>query len=103
MEKRIWTKEEIAALLTSEKTARVAVERGLMSIYDYQTRDEKDAQIAKYDNKVGFSGAHAEFCSSLAEWLKKGGHLSQKQFTCAQKIMAHYAGQLTRIANGENE
>lgn len=93
---KIWTKDEIKNLLM---TRNDAVEHAILSIFKLQTIDERGAGVTFYNNKVGFSGAHAEFCTSLAEQLKKGWHLSAKQMVIARKYMLHYTGQLTLIAN----
>jgi hypothetical protein len=93
---KTWTKDEIKEML---RTRNEAVERGIIRIYELQTPDEQGAGVAFYDNKVGFSGAHAEFCTSLAEQLKKGRHLSARQMSIARNIITHYAGQLTMVAN----
>ena len=55
----------------------------------------------KYLNKIGFSGAHAEFGSSLAKQILRGKHLTSKQMFYARKIILHYAKQLSKIANKE--
>ena len=75
--------------------------RGLLAIFNKQTASEQEAENTMEDNKVGFSGAHAEFASSLAKQLQKGWKLSQKQVVAARKIMVHYSSQLAKIANGE--
>jgi len=76
-----------------------AVEHSILAIYKLQTPDEQGIGITYYKNHVGFSGVHAEFASSLAEQLKKGAHLSNKQLLYARKIMLHYTKQLVAISN----
>lgn len=74
---------------------------GLVAIYNRQTEDEKAAEFTKYDNGVGFSGADAEFLSSLARYYQIHGELSPGRMALARKCMMKYAGQLAKIANGD--
>lgn len=95
---KVYTKEEIKAnLLTSDRW----LIRGLIAIYNHQTAQEQDVQQTVEDNGVGFSGVDSTFLSSLAEQAKARGTLSVKQTEKARKCMTKYAGQLARIANGE--
>jgi hypothetical protein len=77
------------------------VMRGLLAIYARQTEDEKNAEVTKHHNRVGFSGADATLLSSFAKQIQKRGSLSVKQMLWARKKMLKYAGQLAKIANGE--
>jgi hypothetical protein len=97
MLQKTWTPAEMKELVASRNDA---VEHAIIAIYKFQTPDEQGVGVTYYDNKVGFSGAHAEFCTSLAEQLKAGRHLSCKQMTIARKYMLHYSKQLAMIANG---
>ena len=97
-EKKIWKKEEIKDLL--QKSDR-AVMRGLVVIYSLQTEDEKKAEETSEHNGVGFSGVDAKFLSSLAKQVMAKGGLSEKQMLHARKKMMKYAGQLTKVSNGQ--
>jgi hypothetical protein len=96
MEKKVYTKEDMAALL--EKNDR-AVTAAITAIYQKQTEDEKQIQGVKYLNGVGFNGSDAPFASSLAEQLKNGWTLSAKQMAAARKMMRKYCQQLANISN----
>ena len=52
-------------------------------------------------NGVGFNGIDGGIMSSFSEFYKKTGFLTYKQMKIARKKMLKYAGQLTKIANGE--
>lgn len=98
--KKIWTAEEISAMMYADGwVGRAWVEHSIKAIYKYQTESEQSAKCTEYLNGVGFSGVHAKFGSSLAEWLQKGNHLTERQFISARKMMQHYCKQLARIAN----
>ena len=102
----LWTKEDIQEGL---KTNDHWVVRGVLAIYDYQTEDEKNIEDTKHNNGVGFNGVDGHILSSFAVQIKKWENsgkkyrtpLSPKQMKLARKKIMKYAGQLTRIANGE--
>ncbi len=75
--------------------------RGLVALHNRQTEDEKRSQDVKYLNKRGFNSADAGLLSSFAEQWKRRNWLSDKQMTRTRGMMLKYAGQLTRIARGE--
>ena len=68
--------------------------RGLLIIYSNQTSDEQDAGITKYNNNIGFTGADAEFLTSLAQQYQHKSFLSEKQMPYLRKKMPKYSGQL---------
>jgi len=96
-EERAWTPDEIRGRL-SESTAWL--ERGILAVYERQTAAEKAAKVTRDSNGIGFSAFDAEFLSSLAEWLRSGRHLTEKQAAHGRRKMLKYSGQLARIANG---
>lgn len=95
---KVWTKEEIKLLLVARDAA---ILRGLKVIYSLQTESEKETQSAQILNGVGFSGVDAEILTSFWEFYEKRGFLSKKQWQILRKKILKYAGQLTRVANGE--
>lgn len=101
---KVWTKEEIQDLL---QTNDATLERGLMRIYDFQTRTEQLVGHTRDHNGVGFNGVDGELLSSFAEFMIKrtslpfGQRLSTKQKMWARKKMKKYAGQLVKVANGD--
>ena len=72
--------------------------RGLKVIYDNQTADEKRDATTKHYNNIGFTGADAEFLTSLAQQYERKGDLSEKQMNILYKKMPKYAGQLLKMS-----
>ena len=97
-EKKIWKKEEIKEMLQTNDNAVI---RGIVVIYSLQTEDEKKVGKTIEHNGVGFSGFDAEFMSSLAKFILKRGYLTDKQLEYGRRKIMKYAGQLTKVANGE--
>lgn len=97
-EVKVWKKDEIKELLeTSDKLAI----RGLLRIFQLQTADEQESEYTKHINGVGFTGVDGEILSSMAKFFKSRNYLSPKQMEIVRKRMPKYAGQLTKVANGE--
>jgi len=80
-------------------TNRTWAERGLMLIYGKQTSDEQTQGDTKYDNKIGFSGAHAEIMSSFAKWVEADRDLTDKQLKIVFKIIPKYWKQIMGECN----
>lgn len=94
---KIWTKEEIQNLLKNNTGFAV---RSLVKIYQYQTADEQSTQTTAEYNGVGFNGFDAEIMSKFAVYFMENNYLSEKQVAIVKKRIYKYAGQLTKIANG---
>lgn len=91
-----WKKEHLRDLINfSDKI----VEKAVMTIYQYQTKEEQGYDTTIDSNGVGFNAVDAEILSSFARQLFDGKHLSNKQIMLARKKMTKYAGQLTYLAN----
>lgn len=98
---KVWTIDEIKALI---KKSDKAVLNAITRIYTFQTAEEKNAKHTKDYNGKGFSSFDSEFLSSLAEQIKAGKSLSDKQMAIARNKMVKYAKQLTAFANsGQKE
>lgn len=97
MEKK-WSKGEIAHKLETDVNW---LKRGVVAIYNYQTEYEKRAEDTRENNKVGFSGCDGKFLSSIATWILSGRKLTDRQVAKTRKAMIKYAGQLAKIANGQ--
>lgn len=82
-------------LLTSNQW----LERGIVAIYNKQTRQEQASEETRERNGVGFNGADGHTGAYLAKWIASGKHLSGKWIPKARKMMVKYAGQLSKIAN----
>lgn len=95
---KMWERKEIEEML---EKSQYAVERGIVAIYERQTKDEKNKGETIVNNGVGFNGCDGSYMSYLAKWILKGNHLSGKHFEKGKERIMKYAGQLTKIANEE--
>jgi hypothetical protein len=95
---KVYTEAEIAAHLTKSQQW---LERGVLAIYARQTSHEQQTEQTIFHNQVGFNAADASYMSYVAKWLENGKHLSGKHVAKVRGRMQKYAGQLTKIANGE--
>ena len=98
-----YTKEDIVKML---EESNKAVELGILRIHTFQTHVEQSIRETTENNTVGWNAFHANFMSSLAEWIKKsprpeGQRLSPKQMAKARPIIKKYARQLMEFANGK--
>ncbi|MDR2457456.1 MAG: hypothetical protein LBD41_03140 [Clostridiales Family XIII bacterium] len=96
------TVEEIKGKLLEDQKW---LERGILAIMKYQTQRELASERTIEDNGVGFNGVDGPFLTSLGKWIEKsnrpwGQKLTPKQDAVACKKMLKYAGQLLRIAEG---
>ena len=96
IEEKIWTIEEIRALLAESDKA---VARAILVIYNRQTATEQSIKATTDHNGVGYNGVDANFMSSLAQFYQAKGFLSAGQIKYGRKAIMKYAGQLTEIAN----
>lgn len=95
---KTWDKAAINTLLMNNDRA---VCRALVVLHNRQTSSEQITQTTNEHNGIGFTGADAEFLSSLAERVKKGWGLTPKQLACVRRTnkagfcqLAKYHGQL---------
>lgn len=89
--------------------------KGLVTIFDYQTKEEQTTKTTKENNGVGFSGLDGEILTSFASQVINKGlrtmlesptpqhiyaerFLSKPQVEILKRKMPKYAGQLYRIA-----
>lgn len=79
-----------AAIITDRNFAIQA----LLTVYAAQTSTERSIAATIEDNGVGFSGADAEFATSLCEQYNRRGNLSEKQWPYVCKIAKKYAVQV---------
>lgn len=95
---KVWTKDEVAHKLATDD---VWLKRGLMAIYNLQTDEEKNSDLTREDNGIGFNAFDASILSDMAKQLQRTKYLSVRQLVIVRKCMRKYAGQLARIANGD--
>lgn len=94
--KRVWTEQEIKNLIqTNDKVLYGALKK----LYAEQTADEQRAETTRERNGAGFNSVDAKFLSSVAEFLKRTGFLTDKQKYVTRKKLVKYNKQLTRLAN----
>lgn len=95
-QKRVWTEEEIKSLVqTNDKVLYGALKK----LYAEQTADERKAECTRERNGAGFNSVDAKFLSSVAEFLKRTGFLTEKQKAATRRKLVKYNKQLTRLAN----
>lgn len=73
--------------------------KGLVTIYQNQTADEKMSQGTIEYNGIGFSGADGEIMSSFSEQYRKWGRLSEKQLSIVLKKMPKYWQQIIQVSD----
>lgn len=94
--KRVWSEEEVRSLVqTNDKVLYGA----LRKLYAEQTADEQASSNTKHRNGAGFNSIDAQFLTSVAEFLKRTGFLTEKQKSVTRKKLVKYNKQLTRLAN----
>lgn len=93
-----WSKERVKNML---KTNDKAVIRGLVVLYGFQSKEEKEAYTSIHDNGLGFNSVDAEFLSRLAKAALQYGSLTKTQMQWARNGIMKYAGQLAMIANNK--
>lgn len=96
MSDKVWTRDEIDALL---KASDLAVERGILRLYALQTAAEQNSGDTREANGVGFSGAYARSGTYYARWIQSGKRLSGKHLDKARDICIRHSRQLVEIAN----
>lgn len=73
----------------------------LIRIYEFQTREEQNAQTTMHHNDVGFSGADGEILSSFAVQFQRRGSLSPRQCEIGFKKIPKYWKQLLNLSDNE--
>lgn len=77
--------------------------KGLTTIYEFQTENEKGIGVTVESNGLGFSGVDSEILSSFARQVNSGYTLSVRQMAVVHKCMPKYAGQLYKVAKSKAE
>lgn len=90
-----WTVEKIVTLLN---TNNLAVERGIVAIYNRQTADEKRVQHTIHNNKIGFSAPDGKKGTYFARWILSGRNLTGHHLVAARRLAIKYRAQLLNIA-----
>ena len=119
--KKLWTREEIDALLIEND---VAVMRAICRLFEMQTQHEQSSARTDTKNNVGFSACDAKAGTRMARWLLGMNDRNEVRYPpkdlrhpLCQKILGRYAhgdqvidrarkivlkhsAQLVEIANG---
>jgi hypothetical protein len=90
-----WAVEKIVTLLN---TNNLAVERGIVAIYNRQTLDEKRVQHTIHNNKIGFSAPDGKKGTYFARWILSGRNLTGHHLMAARRLAIKYRAQLLNIA-----
>lgn len=96
MDAKVWTRDEINTLLTSNPKA---VERAILRLYELQTQEEKASDSTRANNNQGFSSYAAHRGSYYAKWVQSGRSLSGHHLEKARAIAIRHSRQLVEIAN----
>lgn len=96
----------VELLMRDDETGRKAVGRALLALNERQTNDEQIEGETKYDNKMGFQKCHARRGTSMANYFRIHGKITDKQWKWwtstapggKRPRILIYAGQLLRIA-----
>ena len=95
-----WTPEVVKQkILTDQRW----LERAVVAIYERQIEREQDLFITEDYNERGFNNVDCRTGAFMAQWIKKGNHLTGKWIVLAKKIMPKYVNQLTAIAQGKEK
>lgn len=94
MTKKAAIAEFKAKLSSDEKWAL----KGMLTINEYQTMQEKVVGATVEDNGVGFSGTDSVILMSFSQQVNAGRSLSPRQMAVVFKCMPKYDGQLHKIA-----
>jgi len=70
------------------------VEKGLKTIYQNQTIDEKKERTVDNKNGIGFTSYDGRYLSWVSEWLVKGNHLNDKHLEKVKHRLPKYWKQI---------
>lgn len=73
------------------------VKAALLELYFQQTQDEQSSLHTNYNNKSGFSRAHAKMGSILVKILLSGKDLDKEQLAQARKLVMYYHKQVAHL------
>lgn len=83
-----YTKEVIMTNLSSNPRW---IERGLIVLYERQTRDEQESHSTNVFNKIGFNKPDSSYLSYCAKWVLSGRPLSGRHLEkCGQKLPKYW-------------
>jgi hypothetical protein len=67
------------------------MERALIVLHDFQTKDEQRVGDTKHHNDIGFNGVDGRYLSYCARWVIDGKHLNEKHMKkCGEKLPKYW-------------
>lgn len=94
--KSYYNKEDIISLLNKNDDAVI---RGLLALYELQTKSERKSLSSQEVNGEGFNRTDAKILSGIAMCYKQNMLISRKQLDAVRSRIKKYASQLAEIAN----
>jgi hypothetical protein len=98
MTNKIWTRDEIDAMLSTNPKA---VARAMVVLWELQTSDEKAVDRTRHNNNRGFAAWAARRGSYYARWAMAGREITGPHLDTARKIALKHSGQLVKAANAK--
>ena len=89
-----FTEEKIKDLLSKDIRW---IERTLIVLHDFQTRDEQMAGQTKHHNNIGFNGVDGGYLSYCARWVNSGKHLNEHHMMKCGKKLPKYWKQISKL------
>ena len=96
---RMTERQTKVALLERIEESDAIAKKCVTLIDGFQTVDEQMERQTHYRNGTGFSIFDAEFGGSLADQIKCGKNLSDKQMFHVRRLARKYSGQVARAMN----
>lgn len=75
--------------------------KGLIKIFEFQTKSEQEYESTHVYNKIGFTGTDGKILTSFAKQYINRNFLTPKQMTILYKKMPKYWMQIVKISNRE--
>jgi SWI/SNF-related matrix-associated actin-dependent regulator 1 of chromatin subfamily A len=86
--------EQVARIIEQIKNNDEFAIGALMTLYHRQEEDEKYMQTTSHQNGAGFNMIDADILTSIAEWYKDKGFLTERQMSFIKPKLHKYAKQL---------
>ena len=93
-----WTTTEVKAKLETDDKW---LYKGVVALFERQTKDEQRVEDARIVNNVGFNKPDSHKMSYYAKWIMKKGRLDGHFRDDARRRILKYSAQLTKIADKE--
>ena len=87
----IYTKEQIQEKLMTNQNW---IERGLIVLYNRQTKEEQDGGRTIKHNERGFNGSDDRYLTYCSKWILKGNRLSGHHVVKCGKRLGKYWRQI---------